>query len=134
MLSFYVDNEPLSSRPMVTDIAQLRSRITEMGNRIRQLEDALAILQSSVSSEPHALLRDELLGIKFGPEKCCINKEELQKDTADAIDAFGMLTIGEQGAKYYGPSAGSEVRRFQWKLPISLIYISIGAVYGACSY
>jgi hypothetical protein len=39
-----------------------------MGQRIRQLEDALAIFQSSVSTEPHPLLQDDLLGVKFGPE------------------------------------------------------------------
>ena len=120
---------------MVTDVAQLQLRIAEMGSRIGQLEDALAILQSGISGEPHPLLRDEFLGIKFAPEKCCAtDKEELRKDTTDMIEALGMLTIGEQGAKYYGPSAGPEVRRYRLMMPICLICISLGAVYGMCSY
>ena len=75
-----------------------------MGQRIRQLEDALAILQSTVSAEPHPLLRDGLLPAKSSPVK--------QPDLlAETMDAFGTLTIGDSGeSKYFGPSAGSEVR------------------------
>jgi hypothetical protein len=106
-----------------------------MGSRIGQLEDALAILQSGISGDPHPLLRDEFLGVKFTPEKCCAtDKEELRKGTADTIEALGMLTIGEQGAKYYGPSAGPEVRRCRCLMSICLIWIPLGAVYGMRSY
>ena len=84
-----------------------------MGHRIRELEDALSIMQSSVSSEPHPLLREDLLGIKFGPERRQPFEKELPvpKPTMPAtINAMGTLTIGDRGeAKYFGPSAGSEV-------------------------
>lgn len=99
-----------SARNASGDVARLRAKIVEMSNRIQQLEDALSIFQAGVSSEPHPLLRGELLGIKFAPEKDCLSsKGEPGDDTSDTIDAFGILTIGDQGAKYFGPSAGTEV-------------------------
>lgn len=74
--------------------------------RIQQLEDALAILQASVSTETHPLLQDELLQIKFG-------KKHTQPvlSSADALtDSLGTLTVGTHGdTRYFGPSAGSEV-------------------------
>lgn len=83
-----------------------------MGQRIRQLEDALAIFQSGVSTESHPLLRDELLAIKFGPE--VRQSDEPEPPPVDAVtesmDALGTLTIGASGeATYFGRSAGSEV-------------------------
>lgn len=84
-----------------------------MGQRIRQLEDAVTIFQSGVSSEIHPLMRDELLGIKFGPEIAHIAQAEdttPKELSLDAIDALGTLTIGSSGeSKYFGRSAGSEV-------------------------
>jgi hypothetical protein len=101
-----------SSRFVLADTNQLHSKIAEMGHRIRELEDALSIYQSSVSSEPHPLLRDDLLGIKFGPERRQTQDEKpiSQPPAETAISALGTLTIGDRGeAKYFGPSAGSEV-------------------------
>jgi len=84
-----------------------------MGQRIRQLEDALAIFQSGVSSDVHPLLKEELLAIKFGPEKGYVPRKDppsRKESTEPPIDAFGTMTIGDGGAaKYFGPSAGSEV-------------------------
>lgn len=86
-----------------------------MGQRIRQLEDALTIFQSGVSSEVHPLLREELLSIKFGPDKGQVpEKEQSQSPIDSTIDAFGTMTIGDRGdGKYFGPSAGSEVCYFK---------------------
>ncbi|KAJ3979852.1 hypothetical protein F5890DRAFT_829049 [Lentinula detonsa] len=105
----------------------LHSKISLMSSRIRALEDAVAIFQASVSSERHPLLEDELLKIKFGSEvKNSEESEILDSQTeghmitgsitaanrsADAttLDAFGTLTLGEEGEmKYFGRSAGSE--------------------------
>lgn len=83
-----------------------------MGQRIRQLEDALAIFQAGVSNETHPLLREELLNVKFGPDKGQIlgKQDPARESSLDSIDALGILTIGESGnAKYFGRSAGSEV-------------------------
>ncbi|KAJ7047468.1 fungal-specific transcription factor domain-containing protein [Mycena alexandri] len=83
-----------------------------MGQRIRQLEDALAIFQASTgSNDTHPLLRDELLSIKFGPEKGADNKTKAKQPSVDSIDALGTLTLGDDDGKYgryFGPSAGSE--------------------------
>lgn len=89
----------LRSRRPVTD----NNRVTF---RIQQLEDALAILQSTVSAEPHPLLRDDLLKLKYGdaPTKLVVSKRD------QLTEAFGTLTIGQYGdTKYFGPSAGHEV-------------------------
>ncbi|KAG5644077.1 hypothetical protein DXG03_009167 [Asterophora parasitica] len=99
------------TRFVLADTTQLHAKIMEMGQRILQLEDALAIFQSGVSSETHPLLRDEFLHIKFGPDKGkLLEREEPTRDTSiDSIDALGTLTIGDHGqVKYFGRSAGSE--------------------------
>lgn len=102
---------------MLADTEQLHRKIAEMGQRIRQLEDALTIFQSGVSSETHPLLRDELLAVKFGPEvRTGQNSQNTEMDppadqaVTDTMDALGTLSIGDGGAsKYFGRSAGSEV-------------------------
>jgi hypothetical protein len=86
--------------------------VADMGQRIRQLEDALAIFQSSVTNECHPLLRDELLSIKFGTETHLHSQsEEPIKDiSVDSIDTLGTLTINDLGeCKYF---TGTEVRTF----------------------
>ena len=93
------------------DTEQLHRKISEMSERIRQLEDALAIFQAGISHERHPLLRDELLTINFGPEVRRTVDDEHQREMLSAsIDALGTLTLGEHGeSKYFGRSAGSEV-------------------------
>ncbi len=85
-----------------------------MSNRIRQLEDALAILQATVSDRPHLLLTEELLKIKFGSEALhpkSLEEGDEEANTQASIDALGTLTLGEAGeSRYFGRSAGSEVR------------------------
>lgn len=100
---------PLMSRPALSDTEQLHRKIFEMGQRIRQLEDALAILQSDVSTETHPLLANQALPIikpKSGPGPDAV-KDEL----AETLNGFGTLAIGDSGeVKYFGAIAGSEVR------------------------
>jgi hypothetical protein len=86
-----------------------------MSNRIRRLEDALAIFQATVSDQRHPLLEDDLLKIKFGPEapdgRSFQGSEEPATKQSQSIDALGTLTLGDSGeVKYFGRSAGSEVR------------------------
>lgn len=95
-----------------------------MSDRIRQLEDALAILQSTVSGpsgEPHPLLHRDLLKIKSsielhsastlpGGDEHLDREEEDEGEKEECIDAFGTLAIRDDGAAtFYGRSAGSEV-------------------------
>jgi hypothetical protein len=84
-----------------------------MGQRIRQLEDALAIFQSGVTNETHPLLQEELLGVKYGPE-IQSSADAHSRDVTETMDAFGTLTIGDSGeSRYFGRSAGSEVHTLQ---------------------
>lgn len=82
-----------------------------MGQRIRQLEDAIAIFQAGVSNECHPLLREEFLSIKFGPEIKNLPTHQSSHHPIDdsSMDALGTLTISDHGESYYGRSAGSEV-------------------------
>lgn len=99
-------------RYVLADTAHLHAKIAQMGQRIRQLEDALAIFQSGVSNEPHPLLREDLLTIKFGIEKGQVPERDIHipQYSIESIDAIGTMTIGDHGneGKYFGPSAGSE--------------------------
>lgn len=85
-----------------------------MGERIRQLEDALAILQAKHSNEPHPLLRDDALA-NVKPEAQYEGdmqgtSQTLQKP-ADVIEAFGTLSVYDHGvSRFFGPSGGTEVR------------------------
>lgn len=98
-------------RFILADTEQLHRKISEMSERIRQLEDAIAIFQAGVSNERHPLLRDELLTIKFGPEvRRTVDEENTRESLSKSIDALGTLTIGDHGeTKYFGRSGGSEV-------------------------
>lgn len=105
-------------RFILADTDRLHQKISTMSDRIRQLEDALAILQSSISRETHPLLRRELLDIKSGltlhsatnlkPSQP--GSEEVQDEEGSYVDAFGTLAVRDDGAAtFYGRSAGTEV-------------------------
>ncbi|KAL0582042.1 hypothetical protein V5O48_000100 [Marasmius crinis-equi] len=100
------------TRYVLADTSQLHAKINEMGQRIRQLEDALAISHSSSSNEPHPLLRDELMSIKFGPERNVTVPPERtvsSPTTSEALNVPGTLSVGVSGqGKYFGRSAGTE--------------------------
>lgn len=82
-----------------------------MGQRIRELEGALSLFQSSISAEPHPLLREDLLSIKHGPQPRQADESRASDiDLADTIDAFGTLAIGDKGeSRYFGRLGASEV-------------------------
>ncbi|KZT04988.1 uncharacterized protein LAESUDRAFT_727563 [Laetiporus sulphureus 93-53] len=112
------------TRFILADTDRLHRKIAEMSDRIRQLEDALAILQSSVAREAHPLLSQNLLKIKSGLElHSAANTgrrdgaeanggEDADQDEGEEsqyIDAFGTLAVRDDGAAtFYGRSAGSE--------------------------
>ncbi|KAG6853337.1 hypothetical protein C0991_005164 [Blastosporella zonata] len=103
------------TRFILADTDQLHKKIADMSHRIRQLEDALAILQSTVSDQRHPLLQDDLLKVKFGPEATDGRQHssppsaQVEKKLNQSIDALGTLTLGGSGdVKYFGRSAGSE--------------------------
>ncbi|KAF9226456.1 hypothetical protein BS17DRAFT_748181 [Gyrodon lividus] len=98
------------TRFVLADTEHLHHKIAEMGQRIRSLEDALAILQATVSNDVHPLLADELMAIKYGLEAGKSGPRESSRDQhAVPIDTLGTLTITERGdSHYFGRSAGSE--------------------------
>ncbi len=88
-----------------------------MSDRIRPTEDALMILQSTITTEPHPLLDRDSLKIKSSIElHAAIQESENnaaqaeEADDSQYIDAFGTLAIRDDGAAtFYGRSAGQEV-------------------------
>lgn len=110
---------------MLADTEKLHDKINAMSDRIRQLEDALSLLQSTVSREAHPLLRNDLLQIKSiielhgafdgEPGKAKLEKQEEEVDAeSQYIDAFGTMAIRDDGATtFYGRSAGSEVSAYR---------------------
>ncbi|KAF8835749.1 hypothetical protein BDN67DRAFT_912460, partial [Paxillus ammoniavirescens] len=89
----------------------LHLRISKMSERIRLLEDALGELQSHRSTEPHPLLRDDLLGVnqKDGEASTPGDLIAIQSLPAEILDSFGTLSITDYGiARFFGPTGGSE--------------------------
>lgn len=111
-------------RFVLSDTQDLHSRIVTMSQRIRQLEDALAITANH--SEPnHPLLADHLLSIKFGPEtreESMLEYDEAQEEdhhTEDTLQAMGTLGADSQGElRYFGVSGGSG--ELDWRLAFDL--------------
>ena len=86
----------------------MHRKIEGMGQRIRQLEDALAIIQTTVSSEPHPLLRDEYK-IKFPFERSEDN-DATQARALELTDELGTLNLDDDGGvRYLGRSGETEV-------------------------
>ncbi|KAF7325994.1 hypothetical protein MKEN_00450300 [Mycena kentingensis (nom. inval.)] len=98
------------TRFILADTDALHDKIAEMSQRIRQLEEALAILQGAVTSDRHPLLAQDLLRIKFAAEAPKRASEGGEGKGAEPdIDALGTLTLGDDGeVKYFGRSAGTE--------------------------
>ncbi|KAG1900118.1 fungal-specific transcription factor domain-containing protein [Suillus fuscotomentosus] len=103
------------TRFVLADTEKLHQKIAQMSDRIRQLEDALSISQTS-PGEQHPLLHRNLLDIKsiidlhaaIDEETAGKSKHEVD-DESQYIESFGTLAIRDDGAAtFYGPSAGSE--------------------------
>ncbi|KZT73770.1 hypothetical protein DAEQUDRAFT_761749 [Daedalea quercina L-15889] len=69
------------SRFILANTEQLHDKIKSMSDRIRQLEEALGQLQSQHSTEPHPLLRQELLAIKRSPELFGVERNGAQQSS-----------------------------------------------------
>lgn len=95
-----------------------------MGERIRQLEDALSDLQSQHSTEPHPLLREDLLGVNHKDDDSFISPDEsgtLTHHPPEVLDAFGTLSITDHGiSRFFGPTGGSEV-----SFPLTIVHVSV---------
>ena len=115
-----------SNRGPLPDFVQVRHKLKEMSDRIRQLEDALEILQKTNSEAPHPLLQNMLLKIKEMDDKTelpDVKRETLNQDNdLDDIGlTLGTLTISESGiSSFLGRGGGAEV----WCIYILMISLN----------
>ncbi|KAI6149927.1 fungal-specific transcription factor domain-containing protein [Pisolithus tinctorius] len=88
----------------------LHRRVSRMSERIWQLEDALSELQARYSTEPHPLLRPDLLGASQHDNGSlpCANNPEVAEPTSELVESLGTLSISDGGAsRFFGPTGGS---------------------------
>ncbi|KZT00576.1 uncharacterized protein LAESUDRAFT_687970 [Laetiporus sulphureus 93-53] len=86
----------------------LHRRIAKMSERIRDLEDALAIVQAKCSEEPHPLLGSGRIISNAGSEGPPIT-DQSSSGSQSVTDTFGMLSISDQGVStFFGPTGGTE--------------------------
>ncbi|KAG0709151.1 fungal-specific transcription factor domain-containing protein [Suillus ampliporus] len=103
------------NRFVLASTQELHEKISELCQRVRDLEDALRHSHSVISTDRHHLLTDELLQVKSPLQReppnsrnmpRCEAKEEEQN--GEVVDAFGSLSINASGgAKYFGSIANS---------------------------
>ncbi|KAJ7511992.1 fungal-specific transcription factor domain-containing protein [Mycena galericulata] len=84
---------------------ELSTTIHTMGDRIQELETAVAAAHAEESESPHPLLRDDLLAIKSSAE---LPRSSSGSSTpAQLSDTFGALAVSASGtSRYFGPTAG----------------------------
>ncbi|KAI6106042.1 fungal-specific transcription factor domain-containing protein [Pisolithus croceorrhizus] len=89
----------------------LHLRMAKMSERIRQLEGALSELQVQHSTEPHPLLRPDLLKASQSDDNAgppSADDPAGVERTPELLEAFGTLSISNSGApRFFGPTAGS---------------------------
>ncbi|OJT09636.1 hypothetical protein TRAPUB_13889 [Trametes pubescens] len=70
----------------------LHDKITILANRVRALEDALQDVQSSVSSQPHPLLTDELRALKKPLEREA-PEEQAQEQEQESVESINVGSL-----------------------------------------
>jgi hypothetical protein len=79
-----------------------------MGDRIRQLEDALSLLQASVSKDPHPLLSEN--AIIVDSDNADKSHESEDDVTGEASRALGTLSVSDHGlSRFFGSTGGSDL-------------------------
>jgi len=104
----------MECRFVLASTQELHEKISELANRVRELEDALRASHHHLSTEPHPLLSEDLLKIKMPLQRDVNNKGSTitikEEENPDVVDAFGSLSIAISGkTKYYGHTANSWV-------------------------
>ncbi len=80
-----------------------------MSDRIRQLEDALALLQSSISKEPHPLLSENAIIVDVDNVGDKLHESE-DEGTGEVSRALGTLSVSDQGlSRFFGSTGGSDL-------------------------
>ncbi|TFY79682.1 hypothetical protein EWM64_g4331 [Hericium alpestre] len=97
------------TRFVIAATEHLHRRIARMSDRIRQLEDALAVLQSSHSKEQHPLLRECFVVDDKTDGDTATETEDGDTPADQVVNAFGTMSISEHGvSRFFGPTGGSE--------------------------
>jgi predicted nuclease with TOPRIM domain len=84
-------------RFILSNTTELHDKIESLQARIRELEAALAQLQSKVTSEPHPLLAQSLKTATEGLQSEVETSKDNESEDEDLIDTFGSLTIDTKG-------------------------------------
>ncbi|KAG7443621.1 uncharacterized protein BT62DRAFT_934859 [Guyanagaster necrorhizus] len=103
------------NRFVLASTQELHEKISELANRVRELEDALRSSHGRLSSDTHPLLSEELLRIKAPLQReppsmrnTDTSSQKEEETNPDVVDAFGSLSLSlSGGAKYYGQIANS---------------------------
>ncbi|KAI0047246.1 hypothetical protein FA95DRAFT_1559311 [Auriscalpium vulgare] len=98
------------NRFILANTEALHDKIGALSNRVRQLEDALAEVNSYHSTERHPLLTDDLLQIKRPLERESRNEMPAlpEAEAVESIDAVGSLSISDNGrTSFFGQTANS---------------------------
>ncbi|KAJ7775973.1 fungal-specific transcription factor domain-containing protein [Mycena maculata] len=87
-----------------SDLLGLGTTIHTMGDRIRDLETAVAAAHGEESNSTHPLLREDLLSIKRPTE---LPQSSGAPIPAQLANSFGALAMSASGtSRYFGPTAG----------------------------
>lgn len=114
----------LYSRFVLAATEHLHRKIAKMGERIRQLEDALAILQAKSSNEPHPLLSGSEANVVAEHDEEPIMPDQMPSNSGEVIDAFGTLSISDYGtSRFFGPTGGTEVSHYNDRLASSRLML-----------
>ncbi|KAI5992561.1 hypothetical protein EDC04DRAFT_2586959 [Pisolithus marmoratus] len=100
------------TRSVVAAMEDSHCELTKTRERVRKLEDALSELQAKHSTEPHPLLRSELLGASqhddVGPPST--HDPAVAENTHGLVEALGTLSISDSGVfHFFGPTGSSQV-------------------------
>ncbi|KAH7926867.1 hypothetical protein BV22DRAFT_1062124 [Leucogyrophana mollusca] len=109
------------NRLVLANTEELHNKIEVMSARIRELEDALAVVHAEVSDHPHPLLSPTIADLHHSKDSASpgtqgqassssLSLVTVDENVADSVlDAFGTLTIGSRGETLFmGGSARSE--------------------------
>ncbi|KAF7317961.1 Fungal-trans domain-containing protein [Mycena kentingensis (nom. inval.)] len=111
-----VQTGPQGNRFVLASTQELHQHISELANRVRELEDALRTSHSHISGDTHPLLSEDLLRLKAPLQRelpalrnhISSSNPKDDEHNPDVVDAFGSLSISlSGGAKYFGTTANS---------------------------
>jgi hypothetical protein len=109
----------LENRFVLASTTELHEKISELSQRVRELEDGLRVSHAKTATDNHPLLADDLLKVKMPLQRepsslrnggMGIKEEE---NPPESLDAFGSLSISLSGrTKYFGHIANSWVSAY----------------------